>query len=136
MTRAFPVIMALGGFALLGPVSAQAQYPEELRASVPFAFKAGRALLPAGEYELRFDEVSRTGALVVRSHDGRQASIMLAEKAEVPKATRSEAVLVFAKVGDGYVLSEVLDAGDGFGVEILGSPHARVEPDRKEVRLY
>jgi hypothetical protein len=123
MTRSFRVFIVLGAFIALG-TSARAQ-TVAVQANIPFDFKVGHASLPSGRYEVRFDEATEPGVLYVRSQDGHRAALVLTEKAEPRDAQNASdrPKLVFEKDGEGqeYVLSEVFDSSDRFGLQVLGT---------------
>lgn len=133
MMRRLRMHVILGGLLLIGAASARTQDLEAVHANVPFAFKIGHTILPAGEYEVRFDDGAMPGVLRVRRDDGRRSAFVLTEKADVPKGAGDQPKLVFASDGKQYVLAEVLDPGEGFGVEVVGSPKPTTEPERVEV---
>jgi len=131
MTRSFPVIMALGAVTVLGAAFAQAQDAEALKANIPFTFKVGKALLPPGDYELRFDDAAMPGVLRVRSQDGHEGAFALTEKADAPKGG-GEPKLVFDKDGGQYVLTEVVDPDAERALQLLGThPSANRERDER-----
>ena len=130
MTRSFRVSITLGGLSLLlGASSARAEDIEVLKARVPFAFVVGGATLPAGEYELSFDDAKMPGALRLRSQSG-HGIFVLTSKSDLPRGSEDEPRLVFEKKEDRYVLTEVLDPGNGFGIEVLGPKPAAKDADR------
>jgi hypothetical protein len=118
MPRSFRFI-ALFGFVLLGAPVVQAQ--SSVRSSIPFAFKAGRALLPAGEYLLRYDNTEMSGVLRLRSEDGHEAAYVLVLNADVPKGV-GEARLIFDKQGgETYVLTEVVGLAADHALQVVGT---------------
>jgi hypothetical protein len=108
MTRSFS-FLTLGSLLLLGARLAKAQEPFTAQVKVPFAFRAGSTILPAGQYEVRFDNAEMSGVLRVRSVDGHEAVFVLAQATDVPKGSHSKPRLVFNRDGDAYVLTEVVD---------------------------
>ena len=132
MFRTYSALMALGGLTLLGgAASANAADLLAVRARIPFTFKAGGATLPPGEYVFRFDGVEQPGVLRVRSHDGRGAAFVLTQKAEVPEGSGDQPRLLFEKDESQYVLSQVLDPGIRYGIEVVNT-RPRGEPERSE----
>ena len=125
--------MTLSGVILLGAVSMHAQDLETVRANVPFPFKIGHAILPAGVYELRYDDGTMPGVLRVRRQDGRAGAFALTEKADIPKTSDDRPKLVFTNDGGRYVLAEVVDPGYGLGLQVVRSPRPNAEPERAEV---
>src|SRR5262245_25591117 len=131
MTQLNSVVMVLGGLILLGTVSANAADAEALRAQIPFAFKAGGATLPPGQYVFRFDGVEQPDVVRVRSQDGRAGALVLTHRADVPAGSGEQPKLVFEKDGSQYVLSHVFDPAFGFGIQLL-NPRSSAEPERGE----
>jgi hypothetical protein len=116
------VPLALAGFFLLGPAYLPAQDLETLRVDVPFSFKVGQTVFPAGKYEVRYDEASMPGVLRIHPQDGRGGAFVLTERTDVPSSSGHQARLVFENDGSQYVLQELLDPGDGVGVQVIGAP--------------
>ena len=131
MVRRFSIMMALGGLTLSGTASATAADLLALRAHIPFAFKAGDAILPAGHYLFRFDFIEQPGVLRVRDQYGHGAAFVLSRRADVPEGVGDEPKLVFEKKGSEYVLSNVLDPAIRFGIEVR-KPRRRGEPERMD----
>jgi hypothetical protein len=133
MIRPYSALMALGGLILLGGGAASANAADLLavRARIPFTFKAGGATLPPGEYSFRFDGAELPGVLRVRSQDGRGGAFVLMQKAEVSESSGDQPKLLFEKDESDYVLSQVLDPGIHYGIEVVNT-RPRMEPERSE----
>jgi len=129
MTRSFPYL-ALGAFFLLGTASARAQDALAQRVKIPFTFQAGMAILPAGEYDIRFDDAEMPGVLRVRNEDGHESAFVLAQNVDVPKGS-NEPRLIFTKDGDTYVLTEVVSLGAERALQVAGT-HPRPGSERTE----
>lgn len=123
MTGRYSALIPLGGFILLGAVSANAA---DLEAKIPFTFQFGGAILPAGQYDFRFDFSELPGVLRVERRDGRGGAFVLTQKADIPQGWGDQPKLIFEKNGDQYVLSEVFDPGFSVGVRLL-NPRPRGE---------
>jgi len=121
--------MTLGGLICAGAVTARAQDLEALRANVPFAFTIGHTVLPAGDYMLRLDDGQMPGVLRVSRVDGSAGAFVLTDRTSVPSGSGNQPKLVFSNDGERYVLSEVLDPGEGIGVQLVGGPKASAEPE-------
>jgi hypothetical protein len=94
----------LFGFLLLLPL-AQAQVSQSIRGNVPFSFRVGDTVLPAGQYVVR-PLSSGSAALQIQSSEAKGKSIMcLANSATANSAQKSK--LVFHRYGDTYFLSQV-----------------------------
>jgi len=124
MSRSFSFAV-LSVIALVCSAHIQA---EDIRADVPFAFKAGQAVLPAGKYEIRFDGVETPGVLLVRSEDGREHAFVAVWNADASRGSE-EARLIFDKEDGGYVLTEVVSPGADHGLQVVGT-HLAPEGER------
>lgn len=91
------VVMSL----ILNATSAYAQ--SQLRANVPFAFKMGKAQLPAGSYQIT--KAERT--ITIR---GENTAAVALVTSTYPNSGNPR--LVFNHVGDQYFLSQIWGAGD------------------------
>ena len=119
MTPSCQVFLSTAAVLILGAASARAQDLESLRFDAPFQFQVGSATLPAGAYELRFDEQESPGIVRVRSESGGEAAFALSDPVDVavrPAAPR----VVFREEGTRCVLARVVDPGAAFGVELEG----------------
>jgi hypothetical protein len=79
-----------------------------LVAHVPFQFRAGEKLIPAGDCVV--EEMARGSALVVRNVAARTSVLTLAEP-ETPKADTGAYALVFHRYGDRYFLTAIEQGG-------------------------
>ena len=117
--------------ALFGAAS-PAQAQQELRATVPFDFAVGRAVLPAGDYTV--SEASDPSLLVIRARNGNGAAFVVTipdRSTQTPETPE----LVFIRVGDTYRL-ESIDMGDDLvrGVPLPAEVH-KAAADHLAVRL-
>lgn len=129
MMRRLLTPLTLGAFMLTGAVAAHAGDLESLRANVPFAFTIGHTVLPAGDYTIRLDDENTPGVLRVSREDGRAGAFVMTDRTSVPSESGNEPKLVFSSDGNRYVLAQVLDPGEGIGVQVLGNPKANAEPE-------
>jgi hypothetical protein len=102
----------------IAPVSAQTT--TRLSANIPFEFMVGSTTLPAGEYTVSSQFLS--GALGIRSADGREGALVLANPMESPNS--DQAKLVFNRYGNQYFLSQIWTANRSMGYEV---PKSKVE---------
>ena len=123
MIRRFTIAAALAGLVGLGAGAVYAQSSERLHANVPFDFKVGQAVLPAGSYDLTYD-VTESGVLFVRSEDGRHTAVALTEGVSATGHPKKDATLVFDREGSGYTLAQVFGPGENTGLEVVGTPAA------------
>src|SRR5262245_62118942 len=97
MRRWVPVASGLAALVLLGTVDASAQTPAARQANIPFEFKVGAVVFPAGQYDVTYDGEAIPSVLVVRSRDGHHEALVLTETVDT-KATKN-ARLIFEKEG-------------------------------------
>jgi hypothetical protein len=123
--------LALGAVVLLGASLAPAQDATvSARVSVPFAFRVGSAVLPAGQYDVQLDGAEMPGVLQVRSSYGQRSAFVLANHADVPRGVK-QARLIFNKDGDDFVLTEFVDPGADRAIRVAGT-HPAAEGRRAE----
>lgn len=75
--------------------AADASSAQTLRAEIPFTFRAGRAVLPAGSYEVVFKDIGSRPIPVLRSRDESRGVVLAQYAIVTPRAGRN-AKLVFA----------------------------------------
>ena len=108
MKKAFALTTVLAVIVLA--MGANAAGPLRMRIEVPFAFSAGNAQLPAGEYIVDIQGMSpysATGSsVVIRESKGAAAVVLFAMPLGRPGTTETASV-VFNKYGQAYFLTEV-----------------------------
>jgi hypothetical protein len=96
-----------------------------LQGNIPFAFQVGQKTLPAGEYAIKINRDE--GAVIVRNlaPKGPEAlEAILTYLASPAHFTAKDADIVFDKVGNDYVLSELWRPGaDGVLLHATKGPH-------------
>jgi hypothetical protein len=119
------LVAALVVVALLGvtAIPASAQLVGPMTVEVPFAFVAGKKVLPAGTYVI---SPSTRSTVLVRTPRGEHASIVTTMASDAKSALGRSEVL-FKRYGDTYYLSEVRPAAS--------SEYRQVARTRDEVRL-
>jgi hypothetical protein len=106
----------LFGFLLLLPL-AHAQVSQSIQGNVPFNFRVGDSVLPAGQYIVR---PLRSGSMVLQIHSSEpKGKGIMCLSNQVQANSRQNAKLVFHRYGDTYFLSQVwpgdgLSTGSGF----------------------
>ena len=99
-------MLALALLATTQAVRAQ----EPVVANIPFAFTAGDAALPAGEY--RVQKVNNgSPALLIRCTEGSPAIMLMTSAAATSGSQESK--LIFHRYGNRYFLAQVWSAGRG-----------------------
>lgn len=97
----------------------------EVVSSVPFAFKVGNTVHPAGHYTLRTNDADMT--IQITPAHGKQTVALVETRLGAPEHPLGEGRLVFDKVGDVYYLSEVWTPGDdGFLLHATKAKHTHV----------
>ena len=111
--------------ALVG-ITAKAQSSrsrQQLRFRVPFAFKVGNTLLPAGEYRVGIvNPTSDRSVLRFTSSDAKSAT--MTTTINVEGWASPNAKLSFRQYGNSYILAQVWMAGEATG---LGIPTSKAE---------
>lgn len=126
MKTLFRSVLLAGGLALVAGVSpASAQIYQEMTFKTTFPFMVGKTLLPAGSYTVgpAFDG---TGA-VLEIRGDRRAAMFLAENAGAPRVDPKESAALFNRSGDHYVLTEIWDASDREGVDLIPAHGTNLE---------
>jgi hypothetical protein len=119
-------VMLAGGLALLTGISpASAQIYQEMTFKTTFAFKVGTRMLPAGTYTVApaFDG---SGALLEIRGD-RHAALFFGENAGKPQVDPKQSAVLFNRSGDHYVLTEIWDASEREGSDIIPSKGTTLE---------
>jgi hypothetical protein len=108
---------------LLLAVFASAQAPSIVKAKIPFAFSVEGKVLSAGEYE--FTEDPKDRVISVRGSGGVALAPIITRLAAGIHTTPQDSHIVFDKVGDSHILSEIWVPGeDGFMLHITKEKHA------------
>lgn len=119
--RGLTMLTLTVGLALVtAVVSANAQSARVSIAKVPFEFNVGDKALPAGKYIVR--ATMESAALLVAGED---ASAVRLTHTIISSKTPDRGKLVFHRYGDRYFLSEVWDAGEKTGRQLLKSKQER-----------
>jgi hypothetical protein len=105
--------------------------PGPARFTVPFDFAVGTQVLPAGEYSV---QPALSDRVLLRSHDGRTVTTVLAVPVKSQKAS-SETALVFKRYGERYFLSQIWTQGSEFGREVPASAAEQEARKQTEARL-
>ncbi len=125
------LLVTLGLLGLMVGAATAADASSSLKAKVPFDFKIGNNVLPAGEYYVAKD--GRTGVLSVRSLETDAVVIFLADRVHSNETTE-QARLVFNTYGDHYYLREVWMAGMSSGSSISKGKAQREMAGRAAIR--
>jgi hypothetical protein len=112
----------LAGLLVLSSIAATqvARAQEAMVVDIPFAFTAGNATLPAGEY--RVQKMDRNSSVLLIHCWDAGASAMVITNAAQAKEPQTESKLVFNRYGNRYFLSQVWTAGSIGGRQLPKSP--------------
>jgi len=112
----------LAGLLVLSSIAATqvARAQEAMVVDIPFAFTAGNATLPAGEY--RVQKMDRNPSVLLIHCWDAGASTMVITNAAQAKELQTESKLVFKRYGNRYFLSQVWTAGSISGRQLPKSP--------------
>ena len=103
-----------------------ARAQEAMVVDIPFAFTAGNATLPAGEY--RVQKMDRNSAvLLIHCWDARASALVITNAAQA-KELQTESKLVFNRYGNRYFLSQVWTSGSIRGRQLPISPREKEMP--------
>ena len=108
--------------ALLVAAAGMSLQAEEyhLRANIPFEFRAGETVMPAGQYV-----IEDNGAwLVLREADGKRTCALLSFAADAHKNAATH--VTFHRYGDTYFLNSIWNGSSGVGREV-SPPHLERE---------
>jgi hypothetical protein len=117
------ILLTIGTFVLFATTFAYAA-DTLVKGNIPFQFKAGDKVLPAGQYEFASDNQGRI--VTVRSTPAGSSTMVMVftRLAAGIHTTATDSHVVFDKVGDTYTLSEVWVPGmDGFVLNVVKSKH-------------
>jgi len=100
-----------------------ARAQEAMVVDIPFAFTAGNATLPAGEY--RVEKLEQNSAvLLIRCADPGAAAMVITNAAQANEL-QSQSKLVFNRYDNHYFLSHVWTAGSIRGRQLSKSPREK-----------
>jgi hypothetical protein len=119
------VMMVFGLFLTIGISKANAQIVGGIEANVPFAFHAGNAKFPAGKYNLRMLDGLDLTVMEISSADGRHTAVFQVREGQA-KTDPAKTELIFNKYGDQYFLSQVFDAGNKDGSDVVESHYEKL----------
>jgi len=108
---------AVGLLATLASYSLYAQ-TMSARANIPFEFRLGEKLMPAGDYSIR-----HTGSLVFLQESNGHASAAVLTQATDLKSEKP--VLQFNQYGDAYYLGKLSIPGSNTGREVMKTPREK-----------
>src|SRR5690242_21782535 len=115
--RLFVMVGLLVFASMLATQVARADEP--MLVTIPFAFTAGNATLPAGEY--RVEKLNGNSAVIlIRCSDANAAAVVLSNAAQA-KQTPTQSKLIFKRYDNRYFLSQVWSAGSIRGRELMKS---------------
>lgn len=130
MKKQLMSFVATLGIVLSLAVWGSARNSFQLRVTIPFDFNVGKAVLPAGQYQ-----VGRDAALSILKISGVDVS-GVAVSTIVPGTTSRrpmKAMLIFHRYGDKHFLVQVWD---GYSTESTSLPESRAERDTRERSKY
>jgi hypothetical protein len=113
----------ISGIVLLSmlAITALAAHAQQMKADIPFDFKAGNIQLSAGEFTIK--SVVQ-GVVMLRATDSGKTATVFTHSAESLKVADASN-LVFHRYGDTYYLAQIWIAGRNIGTELSPSPAER-----------
>jgi hypothetical protein len=128
MKRLFniPLLITVLAGVLVVNAHAQTSNSQRVIASIPFAFNAGKATLPAGRYTITvLNPSSDRKILQIRSMNGRSSANVLTTASSANVS--DDAKLVFECIGDRYVFAQAQMAGDEITLAAVRSKANRAD---------
>jgi hypothetical protein len=120
-----------GGLALLtGVCPASAQIYQEMTFKTTFPFMVGSKLLPAGTYTVSPAFDGAASLLEIRG-GGRHAALFFGVNAGKPQVDPNQSAALFNRSGDHYVLTEIWDASDREGTDMIPAHGAALEKNEQ-----
>ena len=116
MSKYSKTLLHVAAFAALSLGCGMAQTDEQLKATIPFDFMAGKTKLPAGEYTV----ASTFGSHVLQIRDSKhrvQATVLAIVTADC--ANPGASYLTFRVHGTRHYLASTWDGGSGAGRELI-----------------
>ena len=123
------VLLALALAAAIAPVRTNAQENDRMVMTIPFAFSAGGATLPAGTYVVARTSLT-SSAFRIRSAEGHAVTSVMTHGSLDGGRQPVRAKLVFHRYGDAYYLAEVWTPSNNIGCEVQTSKHERELAER------
>ena len=111
---------------LLSAMAAHAQYQDQAKVTVPFAFNAAGRTLPAGEYRVKFDE---TAKLVTLTGENGTVSLL---SSYADSQTDPRTFLQFKQVGGQWFLQQVAIEETSQHMQDQSSKKVAIENTRME----
>jgi hypothetical protein len=115
---AYQLLIASLFVALLTPLAAWAQSEDHLKVDVPFQFRAGDAVLPAGVYKVQQVDLRDPDVIFIEGINNHSEAMVPALPA-VSKNNSAQSTLDFDKVGGHEVLTNIWVGGEEQGYQIL-----------------
>jgi hypothetical protein len=116
-------LFSIAGFVSIGQAMAQ---DHAVQATIPFEFRAGNKVLPAGTYTIA---TGTDNLIVITNHD--QPAVVTVALRDGRDLRKQE--LVFDKYGDRYFLREILCRSAGMSLEL---PPSKVEKATRQQQAF
>jgi hypothetical protein len=113
----------LGILGLLATASAFGQ--SRLKADIPFEFRVGDTVMPAGQYDVNLPAIGGPDRLYLTCYKCRATTSAATQKVGALDAHTAKGRLVFNRYGDTYFLSEAWSRNSGVGTVLLKSKTER-----------
>ncbi len=104
------VLLTLGSLGLIASLPAFGMVSGEVRANIPFAFRVGKAKLPAGEYLIASAASDHPEILEIRNMDGGPSALVVTQPLSPMAGTRDKCELEFRKVGGQEYLTQIWES--------------------------
>ena len=118
MKKAFFRTAGLLALALLAAAQ-MARAQESLLVNIPFAFTAGKMMLPPGEYRVQNTGEASPALLIQRTDQS--AATFVTSNAMTANRPQAQSKLIFHRYGNRYFLSQIWVEGHSRGRDLLPS---------------
>lgn len=117
--------LGISALFLMMSLTPAASGADIVNGNIPFAFQVGNKTMPAGDYEIEIDRAKENVKIRSTEKKGPEAmELIVTYLAKPAHGNADDTDIVFDKVGDKYILSEVWRAGaDGVLVHVTKGPH-------------
>ena len=119
---AYQLLIASLFVALLTPLAAWAQSEDHLKVDVPFQFRAGDAVLPAGVYKVQQLDLRDPNVIFIEGINNHFEALVQALPAE-SSTVNTKSSLDFNKVNGQEVLSKIWIGGGEQGYQLIENGH-------------
>jgi hypothetical protein len=124
MTNLTKLVAQAAIAALISAIPVYAQVSNGVKFTTPFAFYAGKVLMPAGTYTVKQAQDESFGNVLIRSIDSAHSAVIMVNQTlsvEPPKST----AVSFERYGDRLFFDQLHVAGESYGAAAVRSKYEK-----------